>query len=76
MKPISIESLRIKLGSALILPDVSFDVKAGECFGLVGESGSGKSTVLRCMSLLFNSWSGTIRIDGKSVREMSPFERC
>ncbi|WP_119308503.1 ABC transporter ATP-binding protein [Cohaesibacter haloalkalitolerans] len=76
MKAISFDKLRIQLGSALILPGVSFDVKAGECFGLVGESGSGKSTVLRCMSLLFHSWSGTISIDGKSVKEMGPFERC
>ncbi|WP_321449772.1 ABC transporter ATP-binding protein [uncultured Cohaesibacter sp.] len=76
MKPVSIDKLRIQLGSAVILPDVSFEVQGGECFGLIGESGSGKSTVLRCMSLLFNSWSGDIRIDGTSVREMSAFERC
>ncbi|SFO55056.1 peptide/nickel transport system ATP-binding protein [Cohaesibacter marisflavi] len=76
MKPVSIDKLRIQLGSAVILPDVSFEVNGGECFGLIGESGSGKSTVLRCMSLLFNSWSGDIRIDGTSVREMSAFERC
>ncbi|WP_316860895.1 ABC transporter ATP-binding protein [uncultured Cohaesibacter sp.] len=76
MKSMSLENVRIQLGSAVILPDVSFDVKAGECFGLVGESGSGKSTVLRCIALLFSNWSGDIKIDGKSIREMAPFERC
>ena len=76
MKPVSLKNVRIELGTAVILPDVTFDVLAGECFGLVGESGSGKSTVLRCISLLLSSWTGDIRIAGTSVREMSNFERC
>lgn len=59
-----------------VLPDVSFSVKPGECFGLVGESGSGKSTVLRCISMLNDIWHGEIRIDGKSVRDRPLIERC
>lgn len=76
MKPVSVRNLSITLGGAQILPDVSFDVAAGECFGLVGESGSGKSTVLRCASLLMASWQGAVAIGGKSVRDMPLAERC
>ena len=76
MRAISVENVRIQLGDTVILPDVTFEVKAGECFGLVGESGSGKSTILRCLSLLLTGWSGTIKIDGKSVVDMEQFERC
>ncbi|MCZ7910573.1 ABC transporter ATP-binding protein [Agrobacterium leguminum] len=59
-----------------VLPSVSFRVEPGECFGLVGESGSGKSTVLRCISMLNDFWTGDILIDGRSVRDMPLIERC
>ncbi len=80
MKSVEVSNLGIALGFganvANILPDVSFSVAQGECFGLVGESGSGKSTVLRCISLLLEHWRGTIRIGDASVREMGVIERC
>ncbi|WP_146588746.1 ABC transporter ATP-binding protein [Puniceibacterium confluentis] len=76
MKPISIRDMSIRFGAVTVLPKVSFDVAEGECFGLVGESGSGKSTILRCASLLLDTWSGEARIGGTSVREMSPADRC
>jgi peptide/nickel transport system ATP-binding protein len=80
MKSVDVKNLRITLGEGLkavtILPDVSFSVKSGECFGLVGESGSGKSTILRCMSLLFTQWEGEIRIGDESIRDLPLIERC
>jgi ABC-type dipeptide/oligopeptide/nickel transport system ATPase subunit len=44
---------------------VSFEVGAGEVFGIVGESGSGKSTVLNVLSGLNRKWTGTVAIDGE-----------
>lgn len=76
MKSVDVKNLSISLGAVKILPDVSFHVEPGECFGLVGESGSGKSTILRCMSLLWQNWEGRIAIDGKSVRDLPLVERC
>nr|WP_085835644.1 ABC transporter ATP-binding protein [Aquimixticola soesokkakensis] len=66
----------IRFGSVQVLPEVSLEVGAGECFGLVGESGSGKSTVLRCLSLLLDNWSGEARIGGTSVRALDVMTRC
>jgi ABC-type oligopeptide transport system ATPase subunit len=46
---------------------VSFEIAAGETFGLVGESGSGKSTIGRCMLRLTTPTSGEVWFRGEDV---------
>lgn len=53
----------------LVLKEVSFCVEPGETAVLVGHSGAGKTT---CANLLLRYWdtnSGSIRINGKDLRE-------
>lgn len=45
--------------------DLSFEVKAGEIFGLLGSNGSGKTTTIRALLGLIPPTSGTLTIDGK-----------
>jgi ABC-type polysaccharide/polyol phosphate transport system ATPase subunit len=51
------------------LEDVSFDVAAGEFFGVVGRNGSGKSTLLKCLAGIYGVDSGQIAVTGR----LSPF---
>ncbi|WP_139004984.1 dipeptide ABC transporter ATP-binding protein [Arthrobacter crystallopoietes] len=56
-KPTEVQALR----------GVSFDVAAGQRFGVVGESGSGKSTLLRILAGLDQPTSGSVRVAGNEV---------
>src|SRR3954454_10800279 len=52
-----------------VLKGVSFEIPAGEFFGIVGRNGSGKSTLLKCMAGIYRADSGSIRVAGR----LSPF---
>ena len=47
--------------------DVSFEVRAGECFGLLGPNGAGKTTAIHCISGFYPASSGQVFIGGFDV---------
>lgn len=59
------------LSERTILDGISFTVPAGKSVAIVGTSGSGKSTILRLLFRFFDADSGTIRIDGQDIREVT-----
>ncbi len=65
---IRVDNLQVTFGrgrhAQQALRGVSFEVAAGEVYGIVGESGSGKSTLLNVLSGLLDRWSGDVSIDG------------
>lgn len=50
---------------------ISFDIEAGETYGLVGESGSGKSTTGKSVVGLEKVTSGSIMYNGKDITKKS-----
>jgi multiple sugar transport system ATP-binding protein len=54
---------------------IDLEVADGEFTVLVGPSGCGKSTVLRMVAGLEDISSGTLRIGGRVVNDLSPIER-
>ena len=57
-------------GRVQAVTDVSFDVMAGEAFGLVGESGCGKSTAVRAVLQAPPPISGEVRFKGQKLSSL------
>ncbi len=56
-------------GHTAALRDVTLNVAAGETLAIVGRSGSGKSTLVSLLPRFYDASSGSVRIDGRDVRE-------
>ena len=54
-----------------ILKGVSLSVPAGQTVAIVGPSGSGKSTIGRLLFRFYDVGSGSLKIDGQDVRDVT-----
>lgn len=54
-----------------VLHDITFAVRPGERLGIIGRTGSGKSSLSRVLLRLYNIGSGTIRVGGVDIRDLS-----
>ena len=58
-----------------IINSCSVDVNKGEIVSILGPNGAGKSTAMKAMLGLLNLKSGTVKIDGKDISNLSPQDR-
>ncbi|MBN1937716.1 MAG: ABC transporter ATP-binding protein, partial [Anaerolineae bacterium] len=61
---VQVKGLRKTYGTTVAAKDVSFEVRAGEIFGMVGPNGAGKTTTIECLEGLRRPDQGTIRVLG------------
>ncbi len=54
-----------------ILKNVSFRIEGGQTVGIVGATGSGKSTIARLLVRYYDIESGSIKISGQEVRNVT-----
>tara|TARA_B110000444_G_scaffold113929_1_gene107410 strand:- start:2786 stop:4552 length:1767 start_codon:yes stop_codon:yes gene_type:complete len=52
-----------------VLHGISLEIKAGENIAIVGSTGAGKSTIINLLSRFYEFESGSISIDGISIRD-------
>ena len=53
-----------------VLDDINLDIRPGEKIALVGPSGGGKTTLCNLIPRFYDTTGGTIRIDGRDVKEL------
>ncbi|MDZ4021412.1 ABC transporter ATP-binding protein [Pseudomonas sichuanensis] len=58
-------------GERQVLDDLTLHIRPGEKVGLVGRSGAGKSTLINLLLRFYDVNSGTIRIDGQDIAEVT-----
>jgi ABC-type multidrug transport system fused ATPase/permease subunit len=58
-------------GGVEVLHDVSFRAEAGQMVALVGSSGAGKSTIAQLIPRLYDVDSGSVRLSGIDVRDLT-----
>ena len=54
----------------IILKDINFSLKSGDCIAIVGPSGSGKSTLINLIPRLYDVEKGCVLFDGIDVRSL------
>ena len=64
MSAIQFQNVVKRYGAVEALRGVTFDVNAGEMFGLIGPDGAGKTTAIRAICGLLHIESGSIRVLG------------
>jgi len=58
-------------GKTPILKGVSFHAKPGQMMALVGPTGAGKTTMVNVLSRFYDIQSGSIKIDGVDIRDVT-----
>ncbi len=68
MNIIEVTKLNFGYSKSPVLDDLSFEVERGSFLAIAGPNGAGKSTLLNLLCAALKPKSGTIRIDGSSIK--------
>ncbi len=65
-----------RFGGLIALDKVSFEIRPGEILGLIGPNGAGKTTLFNTITGFFTPETGSIRLEGKEIVGLKPFDVC
>ena len=71
---LSVRKLVKRFGGLVAVNRVSLDVNAGEVVGLVGDNAAGKSTLIKCISGVYQADEGEISFQGQRVHFARPID--
>lgn len=68
------ENVGFSYNETEVLNNINMTVPKGKMIALVGESGGGKSTMVDLLPRFYDVCSGSIKVDGHDVRDLSIFD--
>lgn len=71
MDRVSFNNVTKEFKNRAVLKGVSFNIEAGDIYGLIGENGAGKTTLLKLIVNLLKPTSGNIQVLGKEIKKDS-----
>lgn len=69
---LQVDNLNVYYGNIHAIKDISFDIKQGEIVTLIGANGAGKSTILKTLSGLLRSKTGSVKFMDQDIHHMAP----
>ena len=72
MALLNVTDLNVYYGSIHAIKDVSFNVEQGEIVSLIGANGAGKSTILKTLSGLLRTRTGSIQFEENEIKALAP----
>ena len=64
---LEVDAVRKEFGGLVAVNDVSFDMNAGDIFGLIGPNGAGKSTTFNLITGVLSLTRGQVRFAGQRI---------
>lgn len=55
----------------IVLENINLEIKGGEKVAIIGPSGAGKSTIVKLLLRMYDLTSGSIKIDGQNIKDVS-----
>jgi branched-chain amino acid transport system ATP-binding protein len=76
MSVLELNGVTKRFGGLAAVKGVTFNVEAGEIFGLIGPNGAGKSTLLSCLAGDLRPNAGTVHFDGRDTTGLPADRMC
>ena len=67
MKMIEVNNVSFEIDGRTILNDINLKIPEGKIYGIIGPNGVGKTTLLRCLTGIYQTTKGLVKYDGEDV---------
>lgn len=67
MKMIEVNNVSFEIDGRTILNDINLKIPEGKIYGIIGPNGVGKTTLLRCLTGIYETTKGLVKYDGEDV---------